>query len=256
MAYITAVTNQKGGVAKTTTCINLGASLVVTKRRVLVVDMDPQGNATVGSGYEKRSTVPTVHDVLMGRKKISQAIIKKTRALYDLLPANRDLTAAEVNLLGKKGNHKVLRKALNRVSAGYDYIFIDCPPSLNILTVNAMGAADGLLVPVQCEYFALEGLTDLVRTVQGIQSSINSRLEIEGLLRTLYDKRNRLTREVSDELLKVFGPKVYNVIIPRNVKLAEAPSYGLPVVSYDKHSSGSITYLALAGEFMRRHEDK
>lgn len=254
-AYVVAIANQKGGVAKTTSCINLGASLVVTKRRVLVVDMDPQGNTTMGSGFEPPDLSSTIYEVLINKKNASQTILKNTKALYDLLPANRDLTAAEIQLQKNNDKHYCLKKVLAPLLKEYDYILIDCPPALNVLTVNAMAAANGLLVPIQCEYFALRGLADLKRTVGGINNTINPGLKIEGIIRTMYDKRNRLANEVSKQLLEVFGDKVYNVIIPRNVRLAEAPGYGLPIVSYDKRSSGAITYLALAGEFIRKHED-
>ena len=255
-AYVIAIANQKGGVAKTTTCINLSAGLVAAKRRVLVVDIDPQGNTTMGSGLEPPDISPTIYEVLMGKKTAEETIIKQTQALYDLLPANRDLTAAEVKLQKIKDKQYCLKNALAPLMKQYDYIFIDCPPALNVLTVNAMAVADGLLVPIQCEYFALRGLADLNRTVEGINSTVNPKLKIEGIIRTMFDKRNRLANEVSNQLLEVFGDRVYNVIIPRNVRLAEAPGYGLPIVSYDKNSSGSITYLALAGEFIRRHEDE
>lgn len=252
-AHIVAITNQKGGVAKTTTCINLAAGLAAINRKVLVVDMDPQANATVGSGIEKKTTV-SVYDVLMKRKKPAEAIVPDTPALYDLLPSNRDLTAAEVELITGKRQPFALRQALTSLRSQYNYIMIDCPPSLNILTINSMAAADSILVPIQCEYFALRGLAELVRTIEGVRASINSDLQLEGILRTMYDKRNKLAHEVSHQLIESFATQVYNVIIPRNVRLAEAPSHGLPVVSYDRKSTGAITYLALAGEFVRRHE--
>ena len=255
-AHIVAITNQKGGVAKTTTCINLAAGLVAINRKVLVVDMDPQANATVGSGIEKKMGTVTIYDVLMKKKKPTQAIVPDTPALYDLLPSNRDLTAAEIELITGKRRPFALRSALASLRTHYNYIMIDCPPSLNILTINSMGAADSILVPIQCEYFALRGLTELMRTVEGVKATINSKLEFEGILRTMYDKRNRLAREVSHQLLQSFASEVYNVIIPRNVRLAEAPSHGLPAVSYDRRSVGAITYLALAGEFVRRHEER
>ncbi len=256
LAHIVALTNQKGGVAKTTTCVNLAASLSAARRKVLVVDLDAQANATMSSGIEPNDVSPNTYDVLVGKKDAQQAIIRQTKALYDLLPSSCDVTAAEVFLQSKKDKHFYLKRALQPISHLYDYIFIDCPPALNIMTVNAMTAADGLIVPVQCEYLALRGLADLRNTVDGIRNTVNPKLEIEGLVRTMFDKRNRLAREVSNQLLEVFSSKVYNVIIPRNVRLAEAPSYGLPIMIYDAKSSGSETYLALAGEFIRRHEDK
>ena len=255
-AHIVAITNQKGGVAKTTTCVNLAAGLMAINRKVLVVDMDPQANATAGSGVENKPDSMTVYDLLVKKQKMDKIIVRKTSAFYDLIPSSRDLTAAEVELLSDKKGHFALRKALAPLRKFYNYIMIDCPPSLNILTINSMGAADSLLVPIQCEYFALRGLTELMRTVKGVQATINPRLSLEGILRTMFDKRNRLAREVSYQLVETFGDKVYNVIIPRNVRLAEAPSHGLPIVSYDKRSAGAITYLALAGEFIRRHEEK
>ena len=255
-AHIVAITNQKGGVAKTTTCINLAAGLMAINRKVLVVDMDPQANATTGSGVERRPGSAAVYDLLMRKRKPDRIIVRETAAFYDLVPSNRDLTAAEVELLARKKGHYALRNVLAPLRQSYNYIMIDCPPSLNILTINSMGAADSLLVPVQCEYFALRGLTELMRTVKGVQATINPHLSLEGLLRTMFDKRNRLAREVSHQLVRTFADKVYNVIIPRNVRLAEAPSHALPIITYDKHSSGAITYLALAGEFIRRHEDE
>ena len=255
-AHIIAITNQKGGVAKTTTCINLGASLTAAKRRILVVDLDPQANATMSTGIEPSKEKLSIADVLTGKATAKDAIIKETQGLYDLLPSSRDLTAAEVFLQGKRDKHNYLATALRPVRSSYDYILIDCPPALNILTINAMASADGVLVPIQCEYLALRGLADLRETVDGISNTINKKLQIEGLIRTMYDKRNRLAREVSQQLLQVFSSKVYNVIIPRNVRLAEAPSHGLPIISYDKNSTGAITYLALAGEFIRRYEGK
>lgn len=255
-AHIIAIANQKGGVAKTTTCINLGASLSLAKRKILVIDIDPQANATMSSGIEPPAATPNIYDVLTGKAKADDAIIRNTEGFYDLLPATRDLIAAEVFLQKSKDKHFYLKNALQPVLSLYDYVLIDCPPALNILTINAMCAANGLLVPIQCEYLALRGLADLNKTVKGIKQTVNKKLQIEGLIRTMYDKRNRLAREVSNQLLEVFSAKVYNVIIPRNVTLAEAPSYGLPIIVYDKNAIGAITYLALAGEFIRRHEEK
>ena len=255
-AYVVAIANQKGGVAKTTTCINLAASLSAAHRRILLIDLDPQANATMSSGIEPSKASPNIYGVLTGKSDIQDAIIRETKGGYDLLSASRDLTAAEVYIQKSKERHFFLKNSLSSALSMYDYILIDCPPALNLLTVNAMAAADGILVPIQCEYLALRGLADLSRTVKGIRQTINKKLEIEGIIRTMFDKRNRLAREVSNQLLEVFPSKVYNIIIPRNVRIAEAPSHGLPIIAYDKSSSGALTYLALAGEFIRKHEDK
>lgn len=252
MARVLAVTNQKGGVGKTTTCVNLAASLVATRKRVLVIDLDPQGNATMGSGIDKNSVELSVYDVLVHRRAIAEVACKTDPAGYDLLPANADLTAAEVELLQAADRQFRLRKALMAVLADYDYVIIDCPPSLNMLTVNALAAAHGVLIPMQCEYYALEGLSALLDTVQGVQQGLNPELNIEGLLRTMYDPRNSLTTEVSTQLIDHFGDRVYRTAIPRNVRLAEAPSFGMPVMHYDKQSKGALAYLALAGEMLRR----
>lgn len=253
MTRILAITNQKGGVGKTTTAVNLAASLAATKRRVLLVDMDAQGNATMGSGIDKREVEHSAYDVLMG---LAQAmdVIQPTEAGFDVLPANRNITAAEVELLDEKTNkeHR-LRYALLKVADRYDYILIDCPPTLNMLTVNALVAADGVIIPMQCEYYALEGISDLLDTIDRIHEVINSRLGVEGVLRTMYDPRMSLTKDVSEQLEAHFGDRLYRTVIPRNVRLAEAPSHGLPVLRYDAASTGARAYLALAGEMLRRH---
>ena len=254
MTRVLAVTNQKGGVGKTTTAINLAASLAATKRRVLLVDMDPQGNATMGCGVNKHGIKAGACEVLLGEATAPQAIVKVEASGFDLLPGNADLTAAEVKLLGSEKRESRLRDALAPVRADYDYILIDCPPSLNMLTLNALTAADGVFIPMQCEYYALEGLAALVATVERLKQTVNPKLEIEGLLRTMFDPRNNLANEVSAQLIMNFGDKVYRTQIPRNVRLAEAPSFGLPALKHDSTSRGALAYLALAGEMLRRGE--
>lgn len=252
MAKVFAIANQKGGVGKTTTCINLAASLVATKRRVLLIDLDPQGNATTGSGIDKQSLQHSIYDVLVGECSVGEAMQFSEHGGYQLLPANRDLTAAEVVLLEMKVKESRLRYALAPIRDNYDYILIDCPPALSMLTVNALVAADGVIIPMQCEYYALEGLTDLMNSIERIAKVLNPTLKIEGLLRTMYDPRISLTNEVSAQLKSHFGDRLYDVVIPRNVRLAEAPSFGMPALAYDKQSRGAIAYLALAGELVRR----
>ena len=250
MAKILAIANQKGGVGKTTTTINLAASLAAVKQRVLLVDLDPQGNATMGSGIDKRDLPVTVYHVLLGSKPLSKARLHSGAGKYDVLPANRELAGAEIELVDLHQRETRLKDALQTVSAEYDYILIDCPPALNLLTLNGLCAAQSVMIPMQCEYYALEGLSDLVNTIRKVRANLNQDLEIEGLLRTMFDPRNTLAQQVSEQLQQHFGNKVYRTVIPRNVRLAEAPSYGLPALYHDKASKGSQAYLALAGELL------
>ncbi len=258
MKRIMAVANQKGGVGKTTTAVNLGASLAATRRRVLLIDLDPQGNATMGCGVEKNSLEFGVGDVLVGECEAARAILPLPDVPgMSLLPSNQDVTAAEVRLLTMMtGRELRMRIALAKVVDSYDVILIDCPPALNMLTVNALVASESVLVPMQCEYYALEGLTALVGTIEQIRASVNPALELEGILRTMFDPRNNLSNEVSAQLMQHFGEKVFRTIIPRNLRLAEAPSFGKPALLHDKDSRGALAYLALAGEMIRREEEK
>jgi|TARA_B110000902_G_scaffold266241_2_gene353231 chromosome partitioning protein len=252
LTKILAIANQKGGVGKTTTTVNLAACLSDLEQRVLLVDLDPQGNATMGSGLEKNDLPNSVYEVLAQGASAKKCIQRSGVAGFDLLPANGDLTAAEVELLNSDRREQRLHEALAEVTGNYDFILIDCPPSLNMLTLNALVAANGIIITMQCEYYALEGLSALLNTVGKVASSINPNLRVEGILRTMYDPRNSLTRDVSSQLLTHFGDKVYRTVIPRNVRLAEAPSHGLPIVRYDRSSRGSAAYQALAQEIMNK----
>lgn len=251
MAKVIAIANQKGGVGKTTTAINLAASLAANKQQVLLVDLDPQGNATMGSGVDKNQLVHTTNDVLLHDCLAQQAALT-TVCGYDLIPGNGDLTVAEVSLMERNHRETFLFKALKPIQNDYHFILIDCPPALNTLTINAFVASDSVLIPLQCEYYALEGLAALLSTVEQIKASVNPRLHIEGILRTMYDARNRLCSDVSKQLLEHFPAKVYRTVIPRNVRLAEAPSHGMPALQYDKTSAGAAAYMVLASEVLSK----
>lgn len=252
MTKVLAIANQKGGVGKTTTSVNLAASLAAVKQRVLLIDLDPQGNATMGSGIDKRDLSATVYHVLLGSKTLHEVRQRSEIGGYDVLPANRDLAGAEIELVDLPNREARLRDALQAVTDEYDYALIDCPPALNLLTLNGLCAAKSVMIPVQCEYYALEGLSDLVNTIRKVRAHLNPDLEIEGLLRTMLNPRNTLDQQVSEQLQQHFGEKVYRTIIPRNVRLAEAPSYGVPVLHHDKSSKGAQAYLALAGELLNK----
>ena len=252
MARIFCVANQKGGVGKTTTTVNLAAGLAQVGQRVLVVDLDPQGNATMGSGVDKRSLTLTVYDVLLESASIAEARVPSPRGGYDVLGANRELAGAEVELVSLERRERRLKVALEGVAADYDFVLIDCPPSLSLLTLNGLCCAHGVVVPMQCEYFALEGLSDLVNTIKQVHANLNRELQIIGLLRVMFDPRITLQQQVSQQLKSHFGDKVFNTVIPRNVRLAEAPSYGLPGVVFDPSSKGAQAFVAFAGEMVER----
>lgn len=251
MAQVIAIANQKGGVGKTTTAVNLAASLAVLKKRVLLIDMDPQGNATMGSGIQKNDLIYSITDVLLGEAPIENAIMS-SEVGYKVLAANRELSGIELIIAEQDQREFILKNVLKHVERTFDIILIDCAPSLSLITINALAAVNGVIIPMQCEYYALEGLADLTQTIARIQQTVNPNLEIVGVLRTMYDKRSALTRDVSDELKQYFGAKLYDTVIPRNIRLAEAPAHGLPVIYFEKSSKGAVAYLKLAAEIIKK----
>lgn len=257
MSRIIAIANQKGGVGKTTTAINLGACLAVAEKKTLVIDTDPQGNATSGLGIDKEGVERSIYDVLTADLPLEDAIVREVHFPYlDVVPATRDLVGAEVELVNRRSREQILRRALEAVRDRYEYILIDCPPSLGLLTLNTLAAADSVLIPIQCEFYALEGLSQLLNTVTIVQKNLNPSLQIEGVLLTMYDGRLNLSRQVADEAKEYFGPKVYRSTIPRNVRIAEAPSFGKPIVLYDVLSVGAKSYLGMAREVIARNASR
>ena len=253
MSHVIAIANQKGGVGKTTTAINLGASLAVAEKRTLILDIDPQANATSGLGVASRDALPTAYDVLIGRRSVEECVVRDLHLPgLDLVPSTRDLVGAEIELVEAAGREHILRRALETIRGDYDYVLVDCPPSLGLLTLNTLTAADAALIPIQCEFYALEGLSQLLNTVRIVQRGLNRTLEIEGVLLTMYDRRLNLSKQVAAEAREYFGAKVYQTVIPRNVRLAEAPGFGQPIVLYDVLSAGAQAYLALAREMITR----
>jgi chromosome partitioning protein len=248
---ILAITNQKGGVGKTTTCVNLAASLAHQGKKVLLIDLDPQGNASTGSGIDKAHLKYSIYHVLINDKTLQDVILRSEQGGFDVAPSNRELAGAEVELVNEMARETRLKQAIAQLGNVYDYVLLDCPPALNLVTVNALTAAHSVMIPMQCEYYALEGLSDLVNTIKKVRAHLNPVLEIEGLLRTMFDNRNMLASQVSSQLVSHFGKKVYQTVIPRNIRLAEAPSYGMPVLVYDKASKGAMAYVELANEIIR-----